>query len=208
MPRLKVFCTTSGFHDHVVAAPSRPAALKAWGAKTDLFSMGVARQVTDPKIEKKALDRPGEVIRLKRSGGGEEVAAPEEEGKAQSKPPSRSKLQAAEKKLADLTARQAKEREAIERELKALEKKRDQLAARHAKARATAEEKVEQAREALRRLALAGWDELAAGKLLELVLAPPADHQPAPRAWRTARRNSRTGSRNRRRRRRSLPCRG
>lgn len=37
MPRLKVFRTTSGFYDHVVAAPSRPAALKAWGAKTAEF---------------------------------------------------------------------------------------------------------------------------------------------------------------------------
>ena len=50
MPRLKVFCASSGFHASIVAAPSRPAALKAWGARTDLFSMGVARQVTDPKI--------------------------------------------------------------------------------------------------------------------------------------------------------------
>lgn len=37
MLRLKVFRTTSGFYDHVVAAPSRPAALKAWGAKTAEF---------------------------------------------------------------------------------------------------------------------------------------------------------------------------
>ena len=50
MPRLKVFCTTSGFHDSIVAAPSKPAALKAWGAKTDLFSMGAARLVTDPMV--------------------------------------------------------------------------------------------------------------------------------------------------------------
>ena len=94
MPKLKVFCTTSGFHDSIVAAPSKPAALKAWGAKTDLFSMGAARLVTDPKIAKKALDRPGEVIRLKRSGGGEVVAAPKREPKA-SNPPSRARLKSA-----------------------------------------------------------------------------------------------------------------
>ena len=68
MPKLKVFCATSGFHDSIVAAPSRPAALKAWGARTDLFSMGVAKQVTDPQIVEKALARPGQVIRLRRSG--------------------------------------------------------------------------------------------------------------------------------------------
>lgn len=148
MPRLKVFCTTSGFYDHVVAAPSRPAALKAWGAKTDLFSMGVARQVSDPAIEKKALERPGEVIRLKRSGGGEEAPAPKKKAKRRSRPPSRAKLKSAEERLAELDARQAKEREPIERQLKALAKKRDQLAARHSRARAAAELKVEQAREA------------------------------------------------------------
>lgn len=156
MPKLKVFCATSGFHDSIVAAPSRPAALKAWGAKTDLFSMGAARLVTDPKIAKKALDRPGEVIRIKRSGGGEEVAAPKRKAKP-TRPPSRAKVEAAEKKLAELKTSQSRELEAIERELKALEKKRDTLAARHSKARAAAEEKAEQARDDYE-AALADWD--------------------------------------------------
>lgn len=156
MPRLKVFCTTSGFYDHVVAAPSRPAALKAWGARTDLFSMGVARQVTDPKMQKKALERPGEVIRLKRSGRSEEAPAPKKKPKRKPKPPSRTRLRSAEERLAELDARQAKEREPIERQLKALAKKRDQLAARHSKARAAAELKVEQAREAYQ-AALEKW---------------------------------------------------
>ena len=156
MPPLKVFCTTSGFHDAIVAAPSRPAALKAWGAKTDLFSMGVARQVTDPKIAKKALDRPGEVIRLKRSGGGEEVAAPKKKAKT-AKPPSRAKLETAEKKVAALEAQQAREMDAVERELKAIEKKRDALVARHDKARRSAERKADQARETYE-AALADWE--------------------------------------------------
>ena len=147
MPRLKVFCTTSGFYDHVVAAPSKPAALKAWGAKTDLFSMGVARLVEDPKIEKKALARPGEVIRLKRSGNGEEIEMPRRKAARSSKPPSRAKLQAAEEALAQLNDTQDRDRKAMEREVEAVEKKRDRLAARHAKARAAAELKLERARE-------------------------------------------------------------
>ena len=146
MPKLKVFCTTSGFHDSIVAAPSKPAALKAWGAKTDLFSMGAARLVTDPKIAKKALDRPGEVIRLKRSGGGEVVVAPKREPKA-SNPPSRARLKSAEEKLAELEAKQVKELNKVERELRAIKEKRDQLAARHSKARSVAERKAEQARD-------------------------------------------------------------
>lgn len=156
MPRLKVFCATSGFHDSIVAAPSKPAALKAWGAKTDLFSMGVASLVTDPKIAKKALDRPGEVIRLKRTGGGEEVAAPKTR-KRTAKPPSRTKLASAEKMLAELEARQSEERATIERELKALEEKRERLAARHSKARAAAERKVERAQDDYK-AAVASWE--------------------------------------------------
>ena len=148
MPRLKVFCTTSGFHDQIVAAPSRPEALKAWGAKTDLFSMGVAKQVTDPKLVKKALARPGEVIRLNRSGGGEEAPAPKRATKKRTaKPPSRAKLAAAKERLAKLEQVQAKERDAIERELAALQRRCDQIEKRHAKARSEAESKLEDARE-------------------------------------------------------------
>ncbi len=148
MPRLKVFCATSGFHDAVVAAPSRPAALKAWGAKTDLFSMGVARQVTDPKLVRKALARPGEVIRLNRSGSGEEAPAPKRAAKKRTaKPPSRAKFAAAEAALEKLEQKQARESEAIERELAALQRRRDQTEKRHTKARSTAEAKLEEARE-------------------------------------------------------------
>ena len=157
MPRLKVFCATSGFHDSIVAAPSKPAALKAWGAKTDLFSMGVARLVEDPKIARKALDRPGEVIRLKRSGRGEEVRAPPKKAKRKSSPPNSDKLRTAEAKLAALDAEQGKQRNQVDRDLKALEAKRDPLHKRHAKARAAAELKVEQTREAYD-AALADWE--------------------------------------------------
>ena len=156
MPRLKVFCATSGFHDSIVAVPSKPAALKAWGAKTDLFSMGAARLVTDPKIARKALDRPGEVIRLKRAGGGEDVKAPKPKPKA-AKPPSRARLKAAEEKLTELVTRQGKEIAAVERQLRALEGKRDQLDASHRKARFAAERKAEEARDDYE-AALADWE--------------------------------------------------
>jgi len=42
MKKLKVFRAVSGFHDAYVAAPSRAAALQAWGATTDLFVRGAA----------------------------------------------------------------------------------------------------------------------------------------------------------------------
>lgn len=157
MPKLKVFCATSGFHDSIVAAPSKPAALKAWGAKTDLFSMGVARLVTDPKLAKKALERPGEVIRLKRGGGGEEARTPKAKPNRKVKPPSRATLKSAEGRLAALQTKQTEELDAIERELKSLEKQRDQLAARHSKARSAAERKLEEARDEYE-AALADWE--------------------------------------------------
>lgn len=146
MPKLKVFCTTSGFYDHVVAAPSRPAALKAWGARTDLFSMGVARQVDDPRIREKALERPGEVIRLKRSGG-KAKAVPMKRSRKAARKPSRASLTAAEKRLADLDEKQAAELEKIESEIESLRRRQSEMEKRHTKVRNAAEEKVRDLRE-------------------------------------------------------------
>ena len=158
MPRLKVFCTTSGFHDSVVAAPSRPAALKAWGARTDLFSMGVAKQVTDPRIVKRALARPGEVIRLGRSATirDHEPARKKTAKRKPARPPSRARLTAAERRLEELDAKQAKEREEIDRQLARLEQQRDKVEARHTKSRRAAEDKVADAKEAYQ-AALDDW---------------------------------------------------
>ena len=67
MPRkLKVFRTPIGFHDAYVAAPSRKAALEAWGAGGNLFARGTAEEVTDPKLTAEPLRHPGEVIRVSR----------------------------------------------------------------------------------------------------------------------------------------------
>jgi hypothetical protein len=73
--RLKVFRTPIGFHDAYVAAPSRKAALAAWGAGTDLFAAGAAEVVSDPKLTKEPLARPGEVIRKARGTDAEHVRA-------------------------------------------------------------------------------------------------------------------------------------
>ena len=65
-PKLKVFCTSVGFYDALVAAPSQKAALKAWGTTTDLFSAGRASVVEDPDLQELALARPGEVVKRPR----------------------------------------------------------------------------------------------------------------------------------------------
>ena len=61
---LKVFSTAAGFYEAVVAAPSRKAALAAWGVHDDLFASGAAKEVDDPKLREAALARPGEIVRV------------------------------------------------------------------------------------------------------------------------------------------------
>ncbi len=65
--KMKVFQTRIGFHDYVVAAPSRAAALRAWGTRRDLFAQGLADIATDPKVVEAALTHPD--TPLKRPAG-------------------------------------------------------------------------------------------------------------------------------------------
>ena len=73
--KLKVFRTPIGFHDAFVAAPSRKAALEAWGAEANIFAQGIAEEVTDPKLMEEPLARPGEVIRRLRGSAEEHAKA-------------------------------------------------------------------------------------------------------------------------------------
>jgi len=73
--KLKVFRTPVGFHDAYVAAPTQKAALEAWGVETNLFARGDAEQVTEPKLTRAPLDRPGEVIRVLRGSAAEQAEA-------------------------------------------------------------------------------------------------------------------------------------
>lgn len=73
--RLKVFRTAIGFHDAYVAAPSRKAALAAWGTDKDLFARGVAEQVTDPALMAEPLQVPGTVVRRLRTAPDEAAPA-------------------------------------------------------------------------------------------------------------------------------------
>ena len=148
MAKLKVFRTPIGFHDAYIAAPSQKAALEAWGADANLFARGVAEVVTDPQLTKEPLAKPGEVIRKLRGTAAEHVAAlPKSVKKLKSKaaeieavpskrrpkarPPSRSKVTAAEKAVAEMEARhQAAEEELAKRE-RALAHEREQLDKRH-----------------------------------------------------------------------------
>ena len=112
MPKLKVFRTTIGFHDAYVATPSRAAALRAWGATTDLFDMGAAEEVTEAHLIAKPLADPGIIIKQSRGTPAEHMAASQPspakgrsglktaQKRAALKPmPSRAKLDAADEPL-------------------------------------------------------------------------------------------------------------
>lgn len=141
---LKVFRTAAGFHDAYVAAPSRKAALAAWGADADLFARGVAEEVIDAALMEAPLAHPGEVVKVSRGSAAEQLAAVE--GKPagrranaasiarKSRPapkPSRDALDAAEAALADADHRYRAEDRALAAEQKALDRRKAAAAAAH-----------------------------------------------------------------------------
>jgi len=179
MPRkLKVFRTPTGFHDAYVAAPSRKAALMAWGADSDLFARGTAEQVTDPNLTAEPLKRPGEVIRVSRGDlqaqlkalGPRKKAAAKKGDEATAKrarrspkpaakpkpPPKRDGIERAEAALAQVREEHALERAALEKRREALDRKLDTLKARQSKEIDRLESRLDKAQEAYR-AALERW---------------------------------------------------
>lgn len=61
--KLKVFQAQFGFYDTVVAAPSRAAALRAWGTHQNLFATGQARQIDDAQAIEAAQAHPETPLR-------------------------------------------------------------------------------------------------------------------------------------------------
>ena len=165
--KLKVFRTPIGFHDAYVAAPSMKAALEAWGSSTNLFSQGAAELITDPKLTKAPLARPGEVVRVPRGSAGEHVRAlgktrpvKKEAGsriksgmtneRKRGRRPSSAAVDRAEKALAQA---EAKHREALARlqaEAEVIARRRGELEAKHRGERERLNEKVDEAREKYR----------------------------------------------------------
>lgn len=172
--KLKVFRTAAGFHDAYVAAPSRKAALQAWGTTADLFARGAAEEVTDSALMAEPLKRPGEVIMKSRGGLADQLKAlgPRKKASAKAagargqkpaarkraKPPSRNALDKAEATLEAADTRHAADLRKLESERDAIERKIETLQARQAKERDKLERRERDAREAYRD-ALARWSE-------------------------------------------------
>jgi hypothetical protein len=172
MAKLKVFRTAIGFHDAYVAAPSRKAALKAWGTTKDLFSRGGAEIVTDSKLTKVPLASPGEVFKLSRGSAAEQLAALPNDASTKArraKPPSMSKLKTSTKPrpdrrqveeaqaaLDDAVARHLHEAEDLDAQIDRLNKQRRALDAAHDK-EITGLEKTRSTAEARYRRAMEKW---------------------------------------------------
>ena len=92
--KLKTYQTSLGFYDQAVAAPSMKAALDAWGAKSNLFHQGIAKETDDPDVVAATMAAPGVVLRRPVGSDGpftEHAALPTDLADDEDKPRSRSK---------------------------------------------------------------------------------------------------------------------
>lgn len=70
--KLKTYQTSLGFFDLAIAAPSMKAALEAWGADSNLFHQGAAKESDDPDIIAAAIaaSMPAASARCRRADAG------------------------------------------------------------------------------------------------------------------------------------------
>ena len=146
--RLKVFVTSDGLTDYVVAASSKPKALAAWGSHQDLFKTGLAHETDEPGLVKAATAKPGEVLRRPAGTRGElaKLKTPKAKPAGLSTAPPK-KVADLEKKLADLDADYETAARKLEQQRAELGRKAQALDEQHAAQRA----KLEAALSGLRR---------------------------------------------------------
>ncbi|EHR03010.1 hypothetical protein [Bradyrhizobium sp. WSM471] len=163
--KLKTYQTSLGFYDQAIAAPSMKAALDAWGARSNLFHQGAAKETDDPDIVAATMEKPGVVLRRPVGSDGpftEHSGLPtdlaDDEGKpkksrakskAKSKPTKRPAKAAKQpsRKLDDQQARKAAA--AFEKEERRREAERRKEEAARAKERARRDKAVASAQAAL-----------------------------------------------------------
>ena len=125
--KLKTYQTSLGFFDLAMAAPSMKAALEAWGADSNLFRQGAAKESHDPNVIAATMARPGVVLRrpvgtdrpfsehaelpTDLGGGGPTKAARKLKGPRAKQPSSRPVDKAAERKAALAYEREQSRRE-------------------------------------------------------------------------------------------------
>ncbi|MDB5450491.1 MAG: hypothetical protein JWQ52_1619 [Phenylobacterium sp.] len=132
-PRLKVFVTSDGLTDYVIATSSRAKALAAWGVRQDIFKEGLAHETDEPALVEAATAQPGEVLR--RPAGTRGQLAKLKPQKAKPAGPSKAalkKIADLEKKLAALDAAHSQARARLDAERATLDRKAEALDADHA----------------------------------------------------------------------------
>lgn len=132
-PRLKVFVTSDGLTDYVVATTSKVKALAAWGSHQDLFKTGLARETDDPALVKAASAQPDEVLR-RPAGTRGELARLKPAKPAKAKGPSKAALKKVadlERRIAAAEAAHAEAEAALEARRRALEAEAGALARKH-----------------------------------------------------------------------------
>jgi uncharacterized coiled-coil protein SlyX len=134
MAKLKIFITSDGLTDYVVATTSKAKALAAWGVHQDLFKDGAARETDDPALVKAATAQPDEVLQRK-AGASVQLKAI----KAAPAPKKKGPSPAALKKVADLEARMTALEDRWAEQTAALDTARADLDAREAREQASHE---------------------------------------------------------------------
>jgi hypothetical protein len=149
--RLKVFVTSDGLTDYVVAVSSRAKALAAWGVRQDVFQEGQAHETADPALVKAALARPGEVLR-RASGKRGQLAKLKPVKAAKPSGPTKAQLKRVadlEAQLSGLEAKHDTDAARLERERATLDRRAAALAKAQAAERERLEAKLRAARQAL-----------------------------------------------------------
>lgn len=162
---MKTYQTSLGFYDQAIAAPSMKAALEAWGASSNLFHQGAAKETEDPDIVAATMAKPGVVLRRPVGSNGaftESAELPtdlgEDDGKRKRRPkkraakaPKKTSAKTPPRKSNDQAARKAaaafeKEERRREAERRKEEAARARERARRDKAVATAQAALDKAR--------------------------------------------------------------
>jgi hypothetical protein len=140
--KLKTYQTSLGFFDLAIAAPSMKAALEAWGADSNLFHQGAAKESDDPAVIAATMAKPGVVLKrpvgtngpfgehaelpTNLGGGGKPAAARKPEGRKPKKDSAWPVDKAAERKAALAYEReQARRKRERAREEAARQKERE-----------------------------------------------------------------------------------
>jgi hypothetical protein len=154
--KLKTYQTSLGFFEQAIAAPSMKAALEAWGADSNLFHQGAAKESDDPDVIAATMAKPGVVLKRPVGSSGpfkEHAELPRDiAGDGGAKKTDRKVASGRSQKHAKKTVDEAADRKAslaFEKERERRERERAKEAAAQRKERERRQEAVDRAQAAL-----------------------------------------------------------